>query len=288
MVSTRQLLRIGYTKEEISGLLKAGLLHPLHRGVYVVGHRNISNRGHLTAALLAAPPGAFLSHSTSVAYLGLRPINIHRLELTVVSQGIHARPGLIVHRTAAPPHRTEVVSRFGLRYSSFPRAVIELSTREAPDELLRLVTAAVRKQIFDADKLAATLARHPQRPGTRIVKNVLDRYLEPADRKSGLERSFDEHTANDPRIPPYEKNIHIGPYEIDCWFPQHRVALELDGRPYHTAIDDLDRDRAKDVWLQLHQIIPIRVTDFGWEHDRARAITDLLALLALGADRRAA
>jgi hypothetical protein len=78
------------------------------------------------------------------------------------------------------------------------------------------VTVGVRKGVFDATKLSTTLARHPQRPGTRILHDLLHRYLDPTDRKSGLERSFDAYARTDPRIPPYERNVYLGPYEIDC------------------------------------------------------------------------
>jgi very-short-patch-repair endonuclease len=63
------------------------------------------------------------------------------------------------------------------------------------------------------------------------------------------------------------------------WVGQ-RVTLELDGRPYHVALDDFDRDRAKDRALTRHRWRPIRVSDLEWEHDRARVLEDLYAVLA--------
>ena len=96
------------------------------------------------------------------------------------------------------------------------------------------------------------------------------------------------HAATDPRIPPYDKNVHMGPYEFDCHWPNEAVVLELDGRPYHRALEDRDRDNAKDVWLQdppdehpQGQRLPL-----GLRH-RAGAIDDLLALLAIGRRRAA-
>jgi very-short-patch-repair endonuclease len=82
--------------------------------------------------------------------------------------------------------------------------------------------------------------------------------------------------------------VHIGRYELDCYWPNLGVVLELDGRPYHRAIQDRERDNAKDLWVQLRHESILRVSDFRWEYDRAGAIDDLLALLALGNQLRAA
>jgi len=213
---------------------------------------------------------------------GLCAINTYAIEATVVADHTPKRPGLIVHRSASTPHRSETRSRLGLRYSSVPRLLLELAPRERPDELIKLVTEAVRKRSFDPKSLRATLARHERHPGTATLKKLLNRYLDPSDRKSGLERSFDAYAATDPRIPPYDKNVHLGPFEIDCLWRDYELALELDGRPWHIALQDTDRDHAKDIWLQRRGLRIMRITDFAWEYGRATAIDDLLALLALG------
>jgi very-short-patch-repair endonuclease len=70
-------------------------------------------------------------------------------------------------------------------------------------------------------------------------------------------------------------------YEIDVMWAAQRVTLELDGRPYHVAIEDFDRDRGKDRLLTRHGWRPIRVSDFEWEHDRATVLDDIYALLGV-------
>jgi very-short-patch-repair endonuclease len=78
------------------------------------------------------------------------------------------------------------------------------------------------------------------------------------------------------------RNMHIDDWEIDCWWPEQRVALELDGRAYHVAVRDMERDRLKDTKLQIMGIKPMRVTGDRWDLDRAGVRSDLLALLQLG------
>jgi very-short-patch-repair endonuclease len=282
LITLVQLQSLGLTYTEVRRRAQKGRLFPLHRGVFAVGRPDVSAKGLLRAALLATTDGSFLSHRTSLAAQGLRSIDTRHIELTVIAQHTPRRPGLVIHRSSAEPHRSEVRERFGLRYSSLARALVEVAASEPPDELIRLMTQGIRKNLLEIKALEETIARHTRRPGIAKLQLISRRYLDPSDRKSELERSFDAHCLTDPRIPPYEKNVHMGPYEIDCWFGSQRLAVELDGRPYHVALKDFDRDRAKDIWLQRQGNRVMRITDFMWEYARTQALDDLLALLALG------
>ncbi len=282
VITLGQLYSLGLTDREIRRRVQRGLLHVLHRGVFIVGPPNITSKGHVTGALLALGDTSFLSHRTSLAVQGLRSIDTHHIELTVIADRTPKRPGLIIHRTSARPHRHEVRHRFGLRYSSLPRALMEVAPQERPGELLRLVTVGLHKNLVDLKAVEQAIARHESRPGVGILRSALHRYVDPTDRKSGLELAFDAYCAMDTRIPPYEKNVYMGPHEWDVVFRAQQLVVELDGRPFHVAVQDMDNDRAKDIWAQRHGLRIMRITDFAWEHDRAQAIEDLLALLALG------
>lgn len=282
LITLVQLYSLGLTYTEVHRRVQKGRLFPLHRGVFAVGRPDIAPRGHLKAGLLALGEASFLSHRASLAVQGLGAIDTRRIELTVVASSTPKRPGLIIHRTATAPHRHEIRSRFGLRYSSFARAMLEVAPRERPDELRRLVAEGLRRGVADLSAVEQTLARHPRAPGAGTLQAALQRYLDTTDRNYELERSFDAELAGDPRFPPYEKNLHAGGYEIDCLFGAQRLAVELDGRPFHVALADFDRDRAKDTWLQRRGLRIMRISDFMWDYERSEAIDNLLALLALG------
>jgi hypothetical protein len=284
VVSVGQLRQLGFTEDEIRGRVLRGEWVRVHRGVLLVGRRLPSPHGALRAALFAAGPLAFLSHLTAVAVYRMRRINRRAIELT--RPGAPRKlPGLIVHRSATVDPR-DVRTYRDMRVSTFPRMLIELARRETPTELWRLITEGVRRNLLDLKKMEETLARHPRRPGLQKLTPLLDRYIDPTDRKSGLERAFAAYAPTDPRIPPYTPNIHIDRWEIDCWWPELQVALELDGRPYHRALADTDRDNAKNRWLQAHGILFCRITDFEWDYNREEAIDDLIAIIDLR--RRAA
>jgi len=288
VVSVEQLRRLGYTRGEIQARVRRGEWSRVARGVLLIGAPAVEGRGHLFVAQLRGGPHAFLSHRTAAAAHGLRPIARSHLEVTVIGTA-HRRAGLVVHTTTASPHPSEIVTRSGLRCSSVSRILTELAGegRHAA-EIEETLLKAVRRGLVDLSDLDATITRHAGDPGITLVRAVAGRYLDPADRKSGLERAFDAHAANDARIPPYRKNVRLGRYELDCVFDEQKVVVELDGRPYHRAVQDMDRDRGKDVWLQLRGLRIMRITDFRWQYDRDGAVEDLLALLRLGGRAEAA
>ncbi len=227
---------------------------------------------------MAAGPTAFLSHRTAAAVWGLRDITTRRIELTAPGCRRRPRGSLTIHDASDASH---VTTKDDLRVSSVARLLIELAPRESARELDRLITLAVRKRILNLDKMQTALAEQNRRPGLTKLKAALAEYLPRPDRKSSLERAFDELLAQHPEIPPPQRNVHIHGWEIDCYWPQQRLAVELDGRPYHIVVRDIERDRLKDAKLLKVGIRVLRITDSRFELDPLGAVEDLLAALGL-------
>jgi very-short-patch-repair endonuclease len=280
VVSLEQLLSIGYSYEQVRGLVARGHLHRLFRGAFAVGHRNVGRWGWLKAAELAAGDGAFLSHRTAAAARGLREISTRQIEVTVAGGRTHTRGRLVVHRTKAAPHRDEIAVVNGIRVSSLARMFIELAPRERPSELERLITQSARKQILDIDAVERELGRHPRRPGVAMLRSAFRRYRPGPDRKSDLERAFDRALERNPDIPEPEKNVVIDGWELDNYWPRYRLDVELDGRPYHVAVADIEKDRFRDAkLLTRRRIQTLRFTDFRIEWELADCLDDIRAFM---------
>lgn len=282
VISHGQLIVIGFTPDEIEGMVRRGHLIRIGRGVYALGHARLTMRGRLFAAHLVAGPGSFLSHGTAAAWRGLRAFP-SVTELTVpVGHTPPPRTGLRLHRTMIETDRTQATLRDGLLTATVPRIIIDLGRSERPGEIQRLIRESIRTGQFDLAAINNALDAHPRRPGTGVARAALVRYLPGSeDRKSWLETQFQRHEQADPRLPTPRYNQSLLGYEIDVMWTEQRVTLELDGRPYHVAVEDFDRDRAKDRSLTRHGWRPIRVSDFEWEHDRATVLDDVYALLGV-------
>src|SRR5215213_4781540 len=72
VISLTQLNDLGLTRYGVAKRVEAGRLHPLHRGVYAVGHARISRDARLMAAVLACGDGAVLSHRSAGERWNLR------------------------------------------------------------------------------------------------------------------------------------------------------------------------------------------------------------------------
>ena len=113
VVHHRQLIALGLSRQTIQRRVAARRLHPVHRGVYAVGHSRLTLRGRWIAAVLACSPGAALSHRDAGHLRNLRHSQNARIEVTVPAAAHPRRPGLRVHRTTLAPRtsRSSTASR---------------------------------------------------------------------------------------------------------------------------------------------------------------------------------
>jgi very-short-patch-repair endonuclease len=56
------------------------------------------------------------------------------------------------------------------------------------------------------------------------------------------------------------RNEPLGPWTIDCLWPHHRVAVELDGRQ-HARPHQADSDDDRDLWLRRNRYIARRYSE---------------------------
>lgn len=282
VVSFTQLIEAGFTVDEIRGMVRREQLLRVFHGVYALGHLRLTMRGRLHAAELAAGASAFLSHRTAAAERGLCA-HPPAIELTVATG--HTPPrrqGLRVHRTTIPTDRTQARPHHGLLVATVPRIIIDLARTARPGELQRLIRESIRTSRLDLAALHQAIDGHRSRPGTGLARAALRRYLPGSEnRTSSLETQFQNDERGDPRLPTPLYNRGLYGYEIDVMWADRRVTLELDGRPYHIAVEDFDRDRGKDRTLTRQGWRPIRASDLEWEHDRARVVEGLYAVLGV-------
>ncbi len=90
-------MELGFAPGQIDRRIATGQLHPIHRGVYAVGHRKLTTRGRWMAAVLAVGPDALLSHRAAAALWDLRPIPGGSIDVTDPNRARHSRKGIRVH-----------------------------------------------------------------------------------------------------------------------------------------------------------------------------------------------
>ena len=100
VVARWQLLRLGLSGEAVKRRSAARRLHPLHRGVFAVGHTALKAEGRWMAAVLALGGDAVLSHETAAGAWDLRRLGSGAIHVTVPSTaGRKRRRGIRLHRS---------------------------------------------------------------------------------------------------------------------------------------------------------------------------------------------
>ncbi len=252
VVSFGQLRALGLTKAGVSRRVEAGLLHPLHRGVYGVGIPAVSIRARYLGAVLALGPGAVLSHRAAAHLWGLRPNSSGWIHVTVPRHCDGPR-GVEVHRTRVLERRDVTVEE-GIPVTSVARTLLDLSAVVRPPDLEVAVDRAERSGIFDLTAITDVLDRANGRRGARALRRVLAAYAA-STQKSELERRFAQLLESATDIPRPALNALIdgetGTHEVDAHWPDAGLAIQLDGFEFHRTRRDRERDAASDADLEL-------------------------------------
>ncbi len=260
VVARWQLLAIGYTSRAIEHALKAGRLLRIRRGVYAVGHRRLTTQGRRMAAVLACGPEAVLSHRSAIAHWGLRPPPMGPIEVMVPGRGRRSLIGVRVHNTRHLPQQ-ETALHDGIPVTSLHRALLDFAAVAHKQEPRLAIEAAERREKFDLREMDAVLARNPNHRGRRAMRAALVEVEgPPADTRSELERRF-LALVRDAGLPEPQSNVLVEGFLVDLFWPEQRVAVEIDSHEFHKLRREFNSDRYRNAKLQLAGCIVLRVTE---------------------------
>jgi very-short-patch-repair endonuclease len=260
VVSFAQLRTLAMSADAIDRRVRIGRLHPLHRGVFAVGHPLVGVKGRRWAAVLALDGHAIVSHQSAADAFGFRRSDGGLVHVTVRGRGGRKpRRGVRVHRPHTLPE-DEVTSLDGLPITTPPRTLLDLAAsglRGRPLEAA--LDRAEQLRLVDFAELRRLLARYPRRPGTRSLRAQLERYRGPIDVRSELERLIHElcevHSLPRPQV-----NTVVEGKVRDFHWPDCRLVVEADSYAWHRSPSALNDDRERDVELTLAGYRVLRFT----------------------------
>jgi very-short-patch-repair endonuclease len=258
VVTTAQIAAAGIDKSGLGRRVRAGRLHPIHRGVYAVGHAGLSQEGVWVAAVLACGDGAVLSHASAAALWGLlRPIQ-GPVHVSLRSRSGHAqRSGIRIHRPRSLTP-ADLTRRSNIPVTSVSRTLLDLDGSVEPNLYRRAVREAQHR-------------RHRLDPRIR------------ADRtRSDLEVEFLAFCRRR-QIPAPEVNLALGPrLTVDFVWPASRLAVETDSYEYHHGEEAFEDDRARDLRIRGRGYEVLRYTGRQLEDPRQAPLiaAEILARLS--------
>src|SRR5215217_3305141 len=174
VVEHDQLIELGYDHDWIKYRIAAGWLTIVFRGVYAVGHKRLTWRGRVRAAVLSCGPGAYASHHTAATLHGLWRRQAWVIHVTAPPGGREDREeGVVVHRIRNM-RTVEKGEVDGIPATSVARTCLDVAARVRADVLDDLVEAAERDGLFHLQGFLAVCKRG--RKGSAALKRALLRY----------------------------------------------------------------------------------------------------------------
>lgn len=256
VVSNRQLLGLGLSRNGISVRARRGALHRVHHGVYGVGYLPTSREGWWMAAVLAGGAGAALSHGSAAALWDLlKPIDGPVDILVPTQAGRRKRLGIRVHRSASLSSR-QVTRRRGIPVTT-PARTIEDLRGAVPSHLVRRATRQ------------AEMAKYSLGPRVKGDRT-----------RSDLERDF-LRLCRRYRLPAPEVNVRVGRWTVDFLWRRQRIAVETDFFDYHRGRIAFQDDRGRELELRRHGFAVHRFSEVQIDDEPEEVAADLRDALGL-------
>jgi very-short-patch-repair endonuclease len=248
VLSREQAAALGLSRNEIDERVRVRRLIRVHQGVYAVGHEALSDRGRMVAALLAAGPGAALSHETAAYHWSLIPSLPPYVDVTLTDRRPRTRDGVRVHRVA----ELNAVAHRGLRVTTAEQTIAQLPPRT--------------RDRARAEALVQRLIPRRADDQAEPTRSELEAALLPALRAAQLPRPL--------------VNTTVLGHEVDFFWPDHGLVVETDGWSTHGHRRAFESDRARDAELQAAGYAVLRFTWRQVIHETLRVTVRIAQILA--------
>ncbi len=257
VVHRNQLLALGLHRSAIARRVASGRLHVVLPRVLAVGHVALPVGGRELAAMLWRGPTSVLSHSTAAWILGLGPASA-TVHVSSSAGGTASRIGVRTHR----PRRLDPVDvelRDGFRVTAAPRTLLDLADCETQQDFEHRVAEARYRRLVSDEELRDVATRHPHRRGAKALTDVLDAEREPAFTRSRAERAF-RNVLKRAGLQFPRTNAHVIGFEVDAFWADERLVVEIDGYEAHRGRQAFERDRRKAAALEAAGYRVLRVS----------------------------
>ena len=258
LVHNRQAINLGMTPRQIQGRLAAGLLLPVHRGVYRTAGAPTNPEQALLAACLAGGPAAAVSHRGAAWLWRLRGFESPFTEVTVSAR----QPSLtavVVHRTDTLD-RVDVSRRARIPVTTPARTLLDLGAVAPVEVVESALEDALMRRLVSFDLLTRTLDRlgGPGRGGAGVLRALVEeRDPATAPTRSRLEDEL-WRVLRCGGLPEPVPQHEVAGVRLDFAYPAILLGIEADSRIWHGGRADVQRnsDKANRLvaqgWRVLH------------------------------------
>lgn len=268
-----QLLAAGVSSAAVERRVRRGRLDRIHNGVYALPHTSDIPLGEEVAALLACGEDAVLSHHSAATLWGLRPGRARPIHVTIPVGRSGPKPSAVkLHRsrTLTP---ADVRILHGLPVTSPARALLDVAAALPDRDVERLLSEAVyARRLVTLQEIRALLRRVGNHPGRRRLARVVA-YHTGDTRTDSLPEETMFELIRDAGLPEPRLRAHVLDYRLDLYWPELKLAVEIDAYGTHGSPERFESDRRKDSRLFAEMgITVIRITRATIKHRPLEAL----------------
>ncbi|MBM3659047.1 MAG: DUF559 domain-containing protein [Actinobacteria bacterium] len=282
LITGPQARGLGMSRDAVINLVERGDWERLRRGLFRLRGSPRSWEQDLQSVVLAAGAPSWASHFTALRLWGYRGFHDKQTEVTVP---LNRRPRLTdvrVHRSGTI-HEHDVREIDGIPTLAAARAIVDTSSRFDDRALGALVDDGLRRRVISVAALHAVARRLPTIAPGRSPKRVAAVL---AERTAGFHPGDSELETRvrrvlvDAGLPPPVRQLRVTvegrTYFLDLAYPEHHLAIEVDGFDYHRTRDAFDRDRSRQNDLVGRGWTVLRFTSRSTDRDIVDAVTPFL------------
>jgi hypothetical protein len=257
--TARQANAAGLTRSRLRALLQARTVRRVLTGVYTWADEADTVESRCRAARLVAPDHVVLCDRTAAWIWGVDAFEWHELEVlppleTRALRGTNRlqREGCI--RGARDLTPDDVVEVDGLLVTTPARTALDLACMLSMRDGLAVVDAFMRVCGVSRPELEALLRRFRGRRGViqaRAIAAVADARSE-SHGESWTRLAMIHADLPTPELQWWVYVDGVPTYRLDMAYPKHKVAVEYDGREFHSRPEEREQDRRRRSWLEAH------------------------------------
>jgi predicted transcriptional regulator of viral defense system len=267
-----QLRECGVGEATISKWVADSYLTVVHPRVYAVGHVAPSDEADLIAAVLYAGPGAMLSHGTAAWWWRLTDRRPPLIDVSTPWKR-HERPGLRIHSRRSLVR----VLHNRIPVTTVPQTLLDVAANEPLDTVRYQLAEADYHRLIDFGRIEESLGRG--KTGSATLRHAIEIHNPDLARtNSPVEREF-LALCEENGIPRPLVNVRVCGFKVDCYWPDHRLVVELDGGKGHSTERQVARDHGRDLKLRGAQIAVRRYARRQIAGQRKLVVEDLWAAL---------
>lgn len=238
------------------GIARREWLYLVHRGVYSVGGPPRTGLEHAAAALLACGEAAALCHGSAMTLWGMW--KRWQLPIDVAVPGDRRRPRIRVHHLVGLGDR-DLRLHHDLIVTSTARTLLDMARHMPEVALKRRVNEARRAELLTLADVADVIDRFSRHPGAKLLRPLLE--VKGGPTRSEWEDAFPAWCRGHQLPPPVMSAIVAG-HEVDAFFPDEKVIVELDSWEFHRDRTAFESDRDRDADTLAAGFVTVRIT---WE-----------------------